>query len=110
MAKCTVSGDLPTNDLDAPIPTDEKRPDGQNKDHWVMCQTEIMEKGFKRPIRKTYIHEKCKTSTSMPQSIAETYAADPYYYGSTFCCNCGDYFPVGIAGEFIWEDGTKVGS
>lgn len=48
----------------------------------------------------------CGTVTRMPQAIAETYAAEPGYYGSTFCCGCGDYFPVGADGEFVW-DGTQ---
>jgi hypothetical protein len=42
----------------------------------------------------------------MPKQIAETYAANPSYYGSTFCCGCGKYLPVGRDGEFVW-DGTN---
>jgi len=47
----------------------------------------------------------------MGQAIAETYARDPGYYGSTFCANCGEHFPVGEGGEFVW-DGTieRVGT
>lgn len=48
----------------------------------------------------------CGTVTQMPQAIAETYAANPGYYGSTFCCGCGTYLPVGSTGEFVW-DGTN---
>ena len=48
----------------------------------------------------------CGTVTSMPTAIAETYAANPGYYGSTFCCGCGTYLPVGARGEFVW-DGTN---
>jgi hypothetical protein len=48
----------------------------------------------------------CGTVTSMPKQIAETYAANPSYYGSTFCCGCGKYLPVGRDGEFVW-DGTN---
>lgn len=44
----------------------------------------------------------CGTVTSMPTPIAETYAANPGYYGSTFCCGCGTYLPVGEKGEFVW--------
>lgn len=44
----------------------------------------------------------CGSVTSMPKAIAETYAVDPHYYGRTFCCSCGDYFPVGPHGEFVW--------
>lgn len=52
----------------------------------------------------------CGGSTKMGRSIAETYAAQPTYYGSTFCARCGDYFRVGRDGEFVWEDGTRVGT
>ena len=45
----------------------------------------------------------CGASTSMPLAIAETYARQPGYYGSTFCCGCGAYFPVGGMGEFVWD-------
>lgn len=52
------------------------------------------------------VGKSCGGITSMPTACAETYAANPGYYGSTFCCGCGDYFPVGERGEFVWE-GTK---
>lgn len=52
------------------------------------------------------VRKGCGTVTSMPQAIAETYAASPGYYGSTFCCGCGKYLPVGERGEFVW-DGTN---
>jgi len=45
----------------------------------------------------------CGTVMSMPQKIAETYAAQPHFYGSTFCCGCGGYIAVGHHGEFVWE-------
>lgn len=48
----------------------------------------------------------CGTKTSMPAPIAETYARQPNYYGSTFCCGCGTYLRVGARGEFVW-DGTS---
>lgn len=51
----------------------------------------------------------CGVVTRMGQSIAETYAANPSFYGSTFCSGCGNYFPVGDHGEFVWieKDGTE---
>jgi hypothetical protein len=50
----------------------------------------------------------CQTETKMSLPIAETYARDPKFYGSTFCCGCQAHFPVG---EFQWyEDGLTVGS
>jgi hypothetical protein len=52
----------------------------------------------------------CGTQTTMAQELAETYAADPSFYGSTYCVNCRGHFPVGAAGEFIWPDGTLVGT
>lgn len=72
-------------------------PDGQRRD-------------LVRPLRLTYIHEKCGVATRMGQAIAETYAANPTFYGGTYCVSCRDHFPVGADGEFVWEDGTKVGT
>lgn len=157
MTRCTVSGEMPVNADDASVPNDDRRQDGQHIDHWTMCPTEIMQAGFKRPVRLKYQHvgapppknplrdltaeeqerydkygyvkyeeypkgdsavvgrfwtqadldkygKGCGVVTSMPRQIAETYAADPSYYGSTFCCGCGTYFPVGPNGEFVWEN------
>lgn len=85
-------------------------PSGQQKDYRVLCTTE-REKGFVRPVRRSYKHLKCGTVTTMSQSIAETYARDPKFYGGTFCCGCGTHFPVGEDGEFVWDDdGSKVGT
>lgn len=108
--KDTNSGRDPKLDTSCPVPDDAKKPDGQYVDHWVL-PAEERAKGFVRPVRRSYRHLVCGSVTSMPQAIAETYARDPYYYGSTFCCGCGDYFPVGEAGDFAW-DGTseKVGT
>ncbi len=44
----------------------------------------------------------CKTVTTMGQSLAETYARDPRFYGGTFCSHCRTHFPIE---EFVW-DGT----
>lgn len=41
----------------------------------------------------------CGQRTSMSDSIAETYARDPKFYGSTFCSYCRVHKPVG---EFVW--------
>lgn len=50
----------------------------------------------------------CGTVTTMGLALAETYARDPKFYGSTFCCGCRKHFPVK---QFLW-DGTEeiVGS
>jgi hypothetical protein len=50
----------------------------------------------------------CETVTTMGQSIAETYARQPAFYGSTYCVHCMKHLPVS---EFVWvDDGTVVGS
>jgi hypothetical protein len=86
------------------------RGDGQQKGYVVLSDNERA-KGFVRPVRYTYIHEKCGVSTSMGQAIAETYARDPRFYSGTFCTYCKGHFPVGENGEFVWkDDGTKVGT
>lgn len=58
------------------------------------------------------IDKGCGTVTTMPRACAETYARQPDYYGSTFCCGCRKYLPVGAHGEFIWDDGSgdRVGT
>lgn len=160
--KCTVSGEEPINERTESVPNSATRADGQHVDHWVMCPGEIIQNGFKRPVRLTYRHvgrpgpkypladltpeqrerfgvyakfeayppdspegrggsakgrywtqamldsigSGCGTVTSMPQAVAATYAAEPGYYGSTFCCGCRIYAAVGRDGEFVW-DGTN---
>lgn len=81
----------------------------QNK--YAVLSDEERAKGFVRPVRTSYVHEKCGTKTTMALPIAETYARDPQYYGGTYCAGCHDHFPVGPNGEFVWA-GTeeKVGS
>lgn len=50
----------------------------------------------------------CGQVTTMPLAIAETYARDPKFYGSTFCCGCKCHLPVA---EFTWDKTTEaVGS
>jgi len=56
---------------------------------------------------KEQLNSGCGAETIMNQTIAETYARDPKFYGSTFCVNCGKHLPVE---EFEWRDGAKVGS
>jgi len=45
----------------------------------------------------------CGTVTTMGMELAETYARNPRFYGSTYCCGCNMHRPVGAAGEFVWE-------
>lgn len=67
-------------------------------------------RGFVRPYRAAYRHNTCDTVTTMGQAIAETYATNPHFYGSTYCVHCQMHRPVGEHGEFTWLDGTKVGT
>ncbi len=86
--------------------------DGMQKTHLVLPDENRKKEHFIRPLRKSYMHNKCGTVTTMGESIAETYAANPRYYSSTWCSSCKGYFPVGDQGEFIWDDGSgqKVGT
>ena len=75
---------------------------------YVVLSDEERAKGFVEPVRRSYVHLKCGVVTTMGQSLAETYARDPFFYSGTFCCGCGNHFPVGepdFGGEFKW-DGT----
>ena len=81
-------------------------PDGQYDRYAVLPSGE--RKQFVRPYRDSYVHETCGTMTRMGPELSETYAADPTYYGRTFCVQCRGHFPVR---EFTWAaDGQVVGS
>lgn len=83
---------------------------GMQRDYIVLSEEERA-KGLVRPVRRSYLHQKCGTVTTMGQSLAETYARDPRFYSGTFCCGCGAHFPVGPDGEFVWADtNEKVGT
>lgn len=99
--------------MSEPFDYGSKRPDGQYERHPEIPQEE--RRDLKRPVRRSYKHLKCGGVTTMPQGIAETYAKNPTFYGSTFCATCGDYFRVGDQGLFVWvgengeETADKVG-
>ena len=85
----------------------DSEPVEQNKKYLVLSEEERA-KGFVRPLRRAYIHGKCGSLTSMGLALCETYARDPYFYGSTYCTECKMHLPVA---EFTWsEDGAVVGS
>lgn len=52
----------------------------------------------------------CGAATTMARELAETYARSPYFYSGTFCSTCRTHRPVGKDGEFIWDDGERVGT
>ena len=125
---CTTSGEAPS------AVRDQQRVDGNklHESYIVLCEEE-RKKGFVRPYRDAYRHigrletiisdgrERadqpheythriggCNAVTTMGRALSETYARDPKFYGSTFCCGCNGHFPVD---EFIWTaDGQPVGS
>lgn len=81
-------------------------PVGQAEVYLVLSEGERAN-GFVRPFRDRYQHVACDRVTVMSKAIAETYARDPTFYGSTFCVHCSKHLPVA---EFRWLDGTVVGS
>lgn len=53
----------------------------------------------------------CRETTVMGLELSETYARNPYFYGSTYCVGCQMHRPVGRYGEFIWVGTTdRVGT
>lgn len=87
---------------------------GQQKGYVVLSPAERA-KGFVRPFRDAYRHQKCGKITTMSRDIAETYARDPEFYSGTFCTTCRGHFPIGADGEFTWyemdgTEGPKVGT
>lgn len=96
-------------------PKDINPETGQHKSYWTLSEEE-RGKGFVRPLQFSYKHvgdSGCGGITTVSRPIAETFARDPSFYGSTFCTGCKDHFPVGENGEFVWiyVEGTgKVGT
>lgn len=112
-----ADGEISTTDGSTPKRFDASVPDdtvtdgkGMHASYWVLSEAE-RKKGFVRPVRRSYLHEKCGSVTTMGVALAETYARDPHFYGATYCVHCGGHYPVGVDGEFVW-DGTqeKVGT
>lgn len=68
--------------------------------------------GFVRPVRRSYMHLKCGSVTSIGIDIAEKYARDPNAFQFTFCVGCHRHSANGEAGDFVWNDNSneKVGT
>lgn len=90
---------------------------GQNRCYLVLPDGERQE--LVLPVRRSYRHLRCGGVTSMGEALSETYAANPKFYGGTYCVECGTHYPVGAYGEFVWThchlndpkgDGTLVGT
>ncbi len=78
---------------DEPVPQNEA---------YLVLSDEERAKGFVRSVRLTYFHVGCGGVTTMNQTIAETYARQPGFYGATYCVKCQKHRPVGEDGEFVW--------
>lgn len=83
----------------------DDEPTGQADVYLVLSDAERAA-GLVRPVRRTYAHTTCGAATTMGQAIAETYAKNPKFYGSTYCVRCQMHRPVS---EFL-DDGSVVGS
>lgn len=81
---------------------------GPQAEVYLVLSEEERAKGFVRPVRQSYVHQKCGSVTTMGIALAETYARNPKFYGATYCCCCSAHFPVA---EFLWDKTNKpVGS
>jgi hypothetical protein len=72
----------------------EAYPDGGpiTGNYWTQARLDAVGKG-------------CGTKTTMGLAIAETYARDPKFYGSTYCVECRKHRPVA---EFRWDGSDEV--
>lgn len=78
----------------------ERLEDGQFENHPTTDEGE-----FVQPVRNSYIHKECDSTTTMANDLAESFARDPTQYSKTFCSNCGDYFSLH---EFVWEENDQL--
>lgn len=77
------------------------KPNGQYERYPTSIQPD-----YRQPIRNTYRHTVCGTTTRCGDGIAKTYATNPHYYGYTFCVACRTHPPLE---EFTWEpDGAPM--
>lgn len=100
-----MTNGLTTNPLDPRLGhgSDDK-PVPQNEVYLVLSAEERA-KGFVKPYRTSYKHT-CGVVTHMGSAIAETYARNPWFYGSTYCVSCSKHRPLS---EFTWEpDGETM--
>jgi hypothetical protein len=88
------------------VHSDDESPRAQAEVYLVLSDAE-RSKGFVRPYRTSYVHKECGAVTRMGVAIAETYARNPKFYSGTYCIKCCMHRPLS---EFVWEDGSQVGS
>ena len=81
----------------------DSTPRDQNEVYLVLPEADRA-KGYLMPYEDTYKHLTCGGTTTMGASIAATYAADPWFYGSTYCVHCRKHCALE---EFVWN-GTNI--
>lgn len=88
------------DDADGPPPEDfdygEQKEDGQYENYPTTNEGE-----FEQPVRESYVHEECGTTTTMTGDLPESVARDPTFYTKTFCAGCNEHVPVE---EVHWEE------
>lgn len=104
-AVVTLSGRAKCKDYNGPAPCPINEATGMHQDYWILSDEERA-KGFVKPVRISYIHVKCGSKTIMNVKLAETYAANPWFYSGTFCAACRSHFPLE---QFRWinNDGSN---
>lgn len=93
----------------SPVPEDDSHKEinpvtGQQRGY-VVLSPEERAKGFVKPYRDSYVHDRCGVNTKMGRALAETYARDVRFYSGTFCTGCGAHFPLN---QFHWDDGEPM--
>lgn len=74
---------------------------------WVLTPEERWA-GFRRPLRFTYLHDRCAKDSVINLAVAEALARDPKAFKRVYCWHCRRIFP---AGQFVWKGSTEqVGS
>lgn len=98
-----------TTDRDNPELNRSTNEDGTGMNSvYLVLSNEELAKGFVRPYRDSYSHDNCGKTTTMGWKLSETYAANPKFYGGTFCSFCNAHYPVD---QFRWtKDNEVVGS
>lgn len=107
--------DLTTNPTDPRLRRGPDSGPSPQQEAYLVLSDQERAKGFVRPVRRTYVHSHtpdgvlaCGVATTMSQTIAETYARQPDFYGSTYCIGCRMHLPVA---QFTWDGTTEtVGS
>ncbi len=91
----------------SPVTPDHREIDpktGMQKGYVVLSKEE-RDKGFVRPVRRSYLHKRCGVVTTMGLALAETYARDPSFYSGTFCTGCGTHFSLD---QFTWSGTDEI--